>query len=71
MVSFTPRPLYAPWEETPIPIEEETGVAPYPLWTLWCRGMSVVPVANRTITGRVSDENYEIPPRCEAVWSDR
>jgi hypothetical protein len=49
MVSFTPRPLFPPEEEPPVPIGKKVGWAPEPVRTTWrgafCENMSklVVP----------------------------
>jgi hypothetical protein len=37
LVSFTPRPLYTRGKESPVPIGEEAGWAPEPVWTTWGR----------------------------------
>ena len=34
VVNATPRPLY-PWERDPVPIVQEAGWAPGPVWTAW------------------------------------
>jgi hypothetical protein len=37
VVSFTPRPLYPQGKERPLPIRQEAGWAPEPIWTSWRR----------------------------------
>jgi hypothetical protein len=48
LVSFTPLPLYSPGKEPPVSIGQEAGWAPQPVWTLWTKGKSLAPVANRS-----------------------
>jgi hypothetical protein len=34
-ISFTPRPVYPPGKEPPVPNGNEAGWAPEPVWTLY------------------------------------
>jgi hypothetical protein len=37
MVGFMSRPLYPLWEKPRVPIGQEAGLDPAPVWTLWSR----------------------------------
>jgi hypothetical protein len=46
VVNFTPRSLY-PLEENPVPVRQESGWAPEPVWTPWRKENSLVLAGNR------------------------
>jgi hypothetical protein len=46
VVSFTLRPLFPPGKEPPVPIGQEVGWVPKPIWTLWTREKSLASAGN-------------------------
>jgi hypothetical protein len=47
-VSVTPRPRFTPGKGPPVPIVQEAGRAPEPVWTLGLEEKSSAPVGDRT-----------------------
>ena len=45
-VRFTPLATLLPVKKAPVPIEQEVGWAPEPVWTFWRRQKSLVPAGN-------------------------
>jgi hypothetical protein len=54
VVSVTPRPRFAPGKGPPVPIVQEAGWAPEPVWTQTLEEKSFAPAGDRTSIARSS-----------------
>jgi hypothetical protein len=57
MVNFKLRPLYS-WGREPLPIKQEAGLAPEPIWSLWTREKSLIPTKIQTPDQSLQPTHY-------------
>jgi hypothetical protein len=60
MVSVTPRPRFAPGKGSPVPIVQETGWAPEPVWTQRLEEISFASSGYRTSIARLSSPSQKL-----------